>query len=114
MISMKRFLPILVIIVLLIIIKNNISAILNTVDNTNSTKTLQKTLSNAQKENEYLKQKLFYVKTDQFVADQAQNKLGMVKPGEYFVIAPTPPTGMPEQQKIDSRANWQKWLELFF
>ena len=54
------------------------------------------------------------VKTDKFVADQAQNKLGMLKSGEYFVIAPTASPDMIPIQNLNSKPNWRKWIDLFF
>ena len=98
----------------MIIIKNNISGIFNALNNSNTTANLQKQLASEQKKNEYLKQRLFYVKTNQFIEDQAQNKLGLLKTGEYFVIAPTPAPTDIKSVVVDVRPNWQKWWQLFF
>jgi len=110
----KRLLPFLIIILLVIVIKNNISAILSTFNNTNTTQSLNNKLGEAKKENKYLSEQLKYVKTDQFVEEQAQNKLGLLKSGEYFVIAPTTTPLDTNIEVMDQKPNWQKWLELFF
>lgn len=70
-------------------------------------------LSEEQKKNKYYKEKLEIVKTDKFVKDQAQNKLGMLKEGEYFVIAPTAAPDVVPIQTLNTKPNWQKWIDLF-
>jgi cell division protein FtsB len=110
----KRFFPILVILLLLLIIKNNIYAIFASLSNSKSTNNLTQELNQKKKEHEYLTEQLKYVKTDQFVEDQAQNKLGLLRPGEYFVIAPTVAPSDDKTQTIDDRPNWERWWDLFF
>lgn len=110
----KKILPFLVILVLLLIIKGNIQGILSAGNNAGTTRELTKQLQDQKKKNSYLKEKLAYVKTNQFVADQAQGKLGLLRDGEYFVIAPTPQPLNTASVIIDNTPNWQKWLHLFF
>lgn len=107
-------LPFLVILVLILIIKGNISNIITSGDDATVTKKLEKQLSEKKKENIYLKQRLAYVKTNQFVADQAEGKLGLLRDGEYFVIAPTPQPLNSSTVLVLNKPNWQKWLDLFF
>ncbi len=114
MIIMKSLLPVLIIIFLLIIIKNGISATFNSINNKNSKESLENTLNQEQTKNQYLKEKLFYVKTNKFVEEEARDKLGMLKDGEYFVIAPTSTPLDQRKIVIDDRPNWEKWWELFF
>lgn len=83
-------------------------------NNKNTAENLKKKLATEQKKNQYLKERLYYVKTDNFVEEEAQNKLGLLRPGEYFVIAPTPAPNQSEAIVIDDRPNWKKWWELFF
>lgn len=112
--TVKKLLPVIIIIILLLIIKNNVTFILSYQNQGSALSNLQKNLSSEQKQNQFLKERLYYVKTDKFVADQAQNKLGMLKEGEYFVIAPTAtPLNSPSEQ-INTEPNWRKWLDLFF
>ena len=109
----KKILPFLVILVLLLIIKGNISDILTSGNDATVTKKLEKQLADEKKENVYLKQRLAYVKTNQFIADQAEGKLGLLRDGEYFVIAPTPQPLNSSTVLILDKPNWQKWLDLF-
>lgn len=75
---------------------------------------LKKELEAEKKKNQFLKQRLFYVKTDEFVEEQARKKLGLVKPGEHTVIAPPEPPKGKETIEIDKTPNWEKWWKLFF
>jgi hypothetical protein len=65
------------------------------------------------KENTYFRERLKYVKTQQFIEDEAKEKLGLLRPGEFFVIAPTS-TPLNQYPVIEGYPNWKKWLELFF
>ena len=111
---MKKFLPILIILFLVFTIKNNISGIFKTLENENTAENLKQKLAQEQKKNQFLKERLFYVKTNQFVEEEAREKLGMSRPGEYIVIAPTSAPLNREQIEVNTKPNWQKWWELFF
>ena len=111
---MKKLLPIIAIIILLIVIKNNMSSIFRTLEDENTAENLKEKLVSEQKKNQFLKERLFYVKTNQFVEEEAREKLSMSRPGEYIVIAPTSTPLNQEKIEIDTRPNWKKWLELFF
>ncbi len=95
-------------------VKNNISSISSTLTNSSTTDNLTKKLSDEKKENLYLKERLQYANSDQFVQEQAQEKLGLLKTGEYFVIAPTSTPLNTQTSVPDQKPNWQKWWELFF
>lgn len=111
---MKKLIPFVIIILLILVIKGNISAIIDTKNNTNTAANLVNKLKTERKENQFLKERLTYVKTNDFIEDEATNKLGLLKPGEHFIIAPTPaPVGKPNEV-IDDSPNWQKWWNLFF
>jgi len=112
--TIKKLLPFIVIILLVIWIKNNISLIINYKNQGSALSGLEKNLASEQKKNQYLNEKLYYVKTDKFVENQAQNKLGMLKEGEFFVIAPTAAPQNTPTQTINTEPNWKKWWELFF
>lgn len=111
---MKNFLPIIAIFILLLVIKNNISGIFRTLEDENTAENLKEKLVSEQKKNQFLKEHLFYVKTDQFVEEEAREKLGMSRPGEYIVIAPTSTPLNQEKIEINTKPNWHRWLELFF
>ena len=113
MITIKKLIPFLLILLLLIVVKNNVVFILDYLHKGSALGNLEKNLTAEQKKNQFLKERLYYVKTDQFVADEAQNKLGMLKPGEFFVIAPTGTPLRNLELNPDSKPNWQKWLDLF-
>ncbi len=112
--NIKKLLPILLILLPLVVIKNNVAFILDYMSKGSALGNLEKNLAAEQKKNGYLHERLYYVKTDQFAADEAQNKLGMLKPGEYFVIAPTGAPLRNLELNPESKPNWQKWLSLFF
>lgn len=111
---MKKLLPILIIFLLLLIIKTNIDSLIKSLGNENKIADLKQELVEEGKKNQFLKEKLLYVKTDQFVDKEAREKLGLTKKGEYFVIAPSSTPLNQERIVIDNRPNWRKWWELFF
>lgn len=111
---MKKLLLIIPVLVLLLIIKNNISGIVRTLEDENTAENLKEKLVSEQKKNQFLKEHLFYVKTNQFVEEEAREKLLMSRPGEFIVIAPTSTPLNDEKIEIETRPNWQKWWELFF
>ena len=111
---MKKFLPFFLVLILLLIIKNSISTIVKTLKNDNTSLKLKQQLAEEEKKNQYLKERLFYVRTNQFVEEEAREKLGMGKPGEFIVIAPTTAPLNSKKVVFDDRPNWKKWWELFF
>ncbi len=111
---MKKVFLLLLAFLLLIIVRNNISGIFKGLQNENTAGNLKKELASEERKNQFLKERLFYVKTDQFIEEEARQKLGMVKNGEYIVIAPTSAPLNRERITIDDKPNWKKWLELFF
>ncbi len=111
---MKKLLPIAVVIILLFVIKNNITSIINTIKDENTAANFKKKLAQEEKENQFLKERLSYVKGNQFVEKEAREKLFMTRPGEFIVIGPaSTPVGQ-EKIEIDTRPNWRRWWDLFF
>jgi cell division protein FtsB len=113
MIIIKKTLPFVVILFLLLTIKGSVGSILNSLQNENTKDNLERKLADEKRRNKFLNEKLFYVKTDQFIEGEAKEKLGMLKPGEFFVIAPTPAPLNSTDTEIDASPNWIKWLNLF-
>src|SRR3990167_7897814 len=111
---MKKFLPILIILVLLLFITNHASGIIKTLQDENTIGNLRGKLSEEEKKNQFLKERLFYAKTNQFVEEEARKKLGMSKPGEFIVIAPSSTPLDKGKIEINTKPNWRRWLELFF
>jgi cell division protein FtsB len=73
----------------------------------------QKNLEEERKENKRLKSQLKYVASNQFIEEEARNKLFMVKPGESGVIIPSSLIQKKEEKVIVVLPNWQKWINLF-
>jgi len=66
-------------------------------------------------QNQKLKAGLSYVKTPQFMAEQAHDKLFWLKPEEQEVlISQTLQNQNQGQKQTQNIPNWQKWLQLFF
>lgn len=73
----------------------------------------QTKLENLKQENQQLKEKLEYVKTQEFVEKEARDRLGLVWEGEAVVIMP--------EKIMNNEFNqpayvpiWEKWWQLFF
>lgn len=68
-------------------------------------------------ENQRLESQLSYVKSKEFVEEQARNKLFWVMPGEQKVLIPRDlikGTSTPSARIHKDDPNWKKWLKLFF
>lgn len=112
--SIRSITSLFIIVILLFAIKNSFSSLSGLSSGKERLTDLQRTLQKEKKENAYLKERLSYVQSDQFVEEEAREKLGLVKEGEYIVIAPPPTDKVKEDETIDTRPNWKKWWELFF
>ena len=110
---LKKLISISVLIITVIIIKNLYVSIKNLSNNSRIVDNLQKQLEAQKKENNFLQQKLSYVKSNEFVEKEARDKLGLVKDNEYIVIAPDEEMEKEEFIKTED-PNWKKWLKLFF
>lgn len=75
----------------------------------------QKQLERQKEENRQLKEELKAVQNQQFVEEQARDKLMLVKPGEERIILPLPsPTPIPVvTQTITPVSNLGQWEKLF-
>lgn len=72
-------------------------------------------LTQLKKENEELRRKLNNVQSQEFVEQEARNKLGLVKEGETIVLVPNDPSAGSGQANPPAKVpNWQKWWGLFF
>lgn len=75
-------------------------------------------LSELQHNNAELKKKLEKVQTQEFIEEQARNKLNLAKEGETVVIIPREVLDkvLNLQQKVQEVKvpNWQGWLKLFW
>jgi cell division protein FtsB len=109
----KKILPVIIVIVLLVIIRNIVLSIIELRDNDKVLTTLQEEAAQKKTENKFLKEKLLYVKSEDFVETEAREKLGLVKEGEYIVVASPPAEMKPPQAPIEEAPNWKKWWEVF-
>lgn len=109
----KKIIILAVIMILLVIIKNTVFSMVTLLNNAGYSQKLENQLNTEQQKNKFLKERLSYVKTNQFVEDVAREKLGFTKPGEKIVILPKKGEKTNEQQAED-KPNWQKWWEMFF
>lgn len=113
---MKRILFITTIVTLLIICTNLVKSIYDIYSKKDILLQIQKKLEKAQTDNIVLKHQLVVVQSQQFIEEQARDKLFMVKPGESTILLPqaTPAgqsgIGMPSSVI----PNWKKWWNTFF
>ncbi len=114
---MRRVLVIGVVIILLVVIKNLLTSIY-TLWNKQELVTQNKAQLEVEKrKNQELKAKLSYAQSQEFIEQQARDKLFLSKEGEQEVIIPPQvqeaATPKREAEVKDTRPNWKKWLDLF-
>lgn len=74
----------------------------------------KKELEKEKSENEKLKAQLSYAKTNEFIEQEARNKLFLVKEGEQEVVLDSKLLKEDSKNKKEHKENWQKWWDLFF
>lgn len=68
-------------------------------------------------EQEELKYRIQYYKTDAFVEKQARAKLGLKDPGESVIMLPkeqADPESGTEKPQEPTKSNWRQWMEFLF
>ena len=70
-------------------------------------------LDQEKQKNEELKVQLGYVKSNEFVEEEARNKLFLVKPGESDVIIPQNLIKKKEVKPPPPPPVWKQWVNLF-
>lgn len=113
-VNTKTFILLGIIIILLLLIKNIVSSILSLRQNSHIVTSLRQQEVAEKQKREFLKQQLYFSNTPEFIENQAREKLGMVKPGEYVVLAPPPKIEEKKPVALDTSPNWKKWWNLFF
>ena len=112
---MKRIIFFIIIFVSLLISNNFVHSIYNLWRKQDYIVSAQKELDLEKATNRQLKAQLPYVKSNQFVEEEARDKLLLVKPGESDVLVEQNVSGNTYQKSAeDTSSNWQKWLKLFF
>lgn len=112
--SIRNIISIAIIIILVFAIKSSTERFSELSSGKKRLSELEITLDKEQKKNAFLKERLSYVQSDTFVEEEARNKLGLTKEGEYVVIAPPPINKDKKNEIVDNTPNWKKWWELFF
>lgn len=105
------------VIALLLIINNFIHSLYTLWQKNNLITHAQIELEKEKKENQDLKKQLSEVNNQQFVEEEARDKLFMTKPGEGIILIPTnylPITPSPRPTPSETQPNWKKWWNLFF
>lgn len=113
-VNTRTIIAVIIILVLLIIIKGIISSIINLRENSHIVSTLNSSLNEEKKKDQFLKEELYFVQTPEYIEQQAREKLGLVKPGEHIVLAPEASSTPQTVTKIDNTPNWEKWWKVFF
>lgn len=114
---MKRIIFIICVVIAILIIHNFASSIYNLWHKHDLLTAAKRDLEKEQKENRELKKKLTRVKSQEFVEEQARDKLFLVQPGEQSVVIPENliPSQKPEKKEIiEQKPYWQQWVALFF
>jgi len=69
------------------------------------------------KEQKEILEKHQYYQSEEFIEEEARNKLGFSRPGETVVILPPNVSqilGRKEEKPAEEIPNWKKWFKLFF
>lgn len=103
-----------IMLVLLLLIKNIVTSIISLKQNSHIVTTLRQQEREELQKKEFLKQQLYFSNTQEFIEKQAREKLGMVKQGEYIILAPPTKNEDEKSVVIDNTSNWKKWWNLFF
>ncbi len=111
---MKKLVFILIVLVLLLIINGLAHSIYDLWHKQDLLTAAQKELALEKFKNQKLKGELSYVKSQQFIEQEARNNLFLVKPGEQEVLISQVLDKSDAKQKPKAVPNWQKWLNLFF
>jgi len=112
----NRLIKIIIIVVgigLIISLSRNIYRLLKAGD---QVKLAQQRLEELEKEHQELLEKEEYYQSEEFVEQEARNRLNLGKPGETVVILPpnVGETGEVTSTPAPELPNWKKWLRLFF
>ncbi|HUD44095.1 MAG TPA: septum formation initiator family protein [Patescibacteria group bacterium] len=114
---MKKTLIFLAIIISLLIINNLIHSIIDLWQKQSFLTSASQSLSREEEKNRQLQAQLKKVSQEQFVEEQARDKLLLVKPGEEIILLPTgmiAQSGSASQASATAKPHWQEWWDLFF
>jgi len=80
-------------------------------------KLMENRILELEKKKEIVLKKYQYYQSEDFIEEEARNKLNMAKPGETIVILPPNLSELLNRSRIQTEAslpNWKKWWNLFF
>ena len=104
--------------VILIFAYNIIGQIFTTLRSGDRLTVATEQLHSLEVKNRELKKRLSEIKSQDFIEQQARDKLGLVKEGETIVVIPEDKInqvlGVGKQAETPRLPNWQGWLNLFF
>lgn len=112
---MKRLIYLVIVAILLILIRNTALSIIRLKGDEAKLANLKKQLEEEKKTNEFYKERLIYVKKNEFVESEARDKLNLTKEGEFIVVGTDinkPRFGSGEFDYNTS--SWKKWYQMFF
>jgi cell division protein FtsB len=112
--TMKKALFILIVLVLLVAINSLLHSIYDLWHKQDLLTVAQKQLDSEKLKNQKLKAQFVFSQTNQFLEEQAHNKLFLVKPGEQKVLISPDLNKIKSEQKQVKVPNWQQWLNLFW
>lgn len=80
------------------------------------TQKMEEEISKLEAKKQALKEKLEYVRSEEFVEKEAREKLDMAKEEEVVVVLPEKLEfkGQSLEASEEDLPNWQQWLKLFF
>ena len=111
--TIKKVAFFITIVVCLVIINGLISSIYELWNKQDVVVRARHELNQEKEKNDELKVQLGFVKSNEFVEEEARNKLFLVKPGESDVIISENLIKKKEVKKVVVIPVWQQWLNLF-
>lgn len=110
--TIKKIFFAVVIIACMIVIQNLIRSIYDLWNKQDLVIKAQKDLDREKQEYQRLKAQLTFVKSEEFIEEEARNNLFLVKPGESEVIVPEELIKKRRIKDKPETPNWQKWINL--
>lgn len=111
---MKKILFFGFIIIALFIIKNLAFSIYDIWQKKDVLEAAKKELESEKRKNLTLKSELSLKQSQEFIEEEARNKLFLSKTGESEVVLPHIQDEQQPQVSLDDRSNLEKWQDLFF
>jgi len=104
-----------IILILLLFIKSRFDVITQLKNSGGTLKEVEKKLSEEEKTNALLKEQLKFITTNDFIEQEAREKLNLTKKGEALVISTKLPSSENDKVHVEAeKVIWKKWVEKFF